>query len=285
MRFGQRQCRAEHRSAPFDIEIAVIFDEAGKKVGFGQQKIDRHSHFERGAYFAEPAPHERRVPVETGAISAHQFVHAQRNDDPVDRRARAMLLHHRQKALPAFGIDRGIRILRGIPPRRIDQRSLVGEPEIEIARAADTFDRLVREWKAQARIEQCSGLACTRRADYDIPGPIVEIVAPPAGAAFQSRQRLGHAACHGGAFCVAGRWRGQFRLDRGRRLARAHHAQRAEQPPDTDYDQSQQQPHIQRRQPQHHQRQPNAKHQQQQRHDQAGQHPPVAENSLHDPSS
>ena len=97
-----------------------------------------------------------------------------------------------EQAAPARAVGRSVRILAGVAARGIDDRGLVGEPEIEVAGAADALERLVGERKAQARIEQRGGLARSRRADDDVPRPAVEIVALSARGGLELADRLAH---------------------------------------------------------------------------------------------
>src|SRR5439155_1625194 len=103
----------------------------------------------------------RRLLKQVGDADCHQ--HA------VDRPPGARLLEELEKALPGGRVDVPVTLLCGVPPGRIEEDGLVGEPPIAVPSAADTTDsfaaKTIREREAQARVDQRSRLAGARSAD------------------------------------------------------------------------------------------------------------------------
>ncbi len=127
------------------------------------------------------------------------------DDDAVDRLARPVAAQEIEKGEPASAVGLGVGILRRVAPGGVDQQSLVGEPPVAIARAADARHRLRAaadgERKAQARIDERRGLARARRADDEIPRQIVER-RPARLAAAQGLERVLHLLLEDGGVAV-----------------------------------------------------------------------------------
>ena len=87
----------------------------------------------------------------------------------------------REKAFPRALVFALVAVLRGVAAGGVDQHGFVGEPPVAVARAAHAADRaraeLVGQRERQARIDQRGGLAGAGRADEDVPGQVVEVVA------------------------------------------------------------------------------------------------------------
>ena len=191
-RVGVFERHPQHRAAALRVEIVVELDEPGEQIDFGQQQVDRGRDVERAAQLDQAVADAGGVAIDSGEIGLEQLIDAQRDDYPVDRLLGPVGLELAEQAAPALRIGGRIRILAGIAARGVDDRSLVGEPEVEVAGAADAFERLVGERKAQARIEQRGGLARARRADNHIPRAAVEIVALAARGLLELLDRLAH---------------------------------------------------------------------------------------------
>ncbi len=100
---------------------------------------------------------------------------------PLIGRRGLMLAEQLEEAGPRRGVHLAVRLLGGVAPGRVEQHRLVGEPPVAVARAADAADgagaEALRQRKLQAGIDQRGGLARTRRADEDVPGQLVQILA------------------------------------------------------------------------------------------------------------
>ena len=219
--------------------------------------------------------------VDRGTVAADQRVDADRDQHAVDRLGRAMAFQQVEERPPPRRVDGRVRILRRIAAGGVDQHRLIGEPEVQIAGATHPLHRLFDEGKAQARMEQGGRLARTRRADDDIPGACVEIVAPPAARLAQLGDRLAHAAAEFLAFLLGGVGTGEFGGDRLGRLARLAPPQPPPQPPAEQDDDDPGDPHAPRTEEGHEQRQPEDE---QRRQDQRGgdrHRIPVGEEAFH----
>ena len=91
--------------------------------------------------------------VEVIEVRAQQFVDADRHQDAVDRLQRSLFAQQAEEMFPGPRVRRRIGILGGVAPGGVDQRGLVGEPEVEVTRAADALQRAVGEREAQAGVE------------------------------------------------------------------------------------------------------------------------------------
>ena len=147
-RLLDRESRAKHRAAAFDVKIVVEFAEAGDEVGLGHKQINRGRDFERRADFRQAAANDCGMAIEPGAVGSEQFVHADRHQQAVDRGKRAVPLQQREETFPPLTVGGRVGILGGVAPGRIDHHRLVGEPEVQIAGAADPLQRLVGQRKA-----------------------------------------------------------------------------------------------------------------------------------------
>ena len=126
----------------------------------------------------------------------HQVFEADRDQHAVDRLARPVLLQQVEEREPALLVGLGVEILRRVAAGGVDQHRVLGEPPVAVARAADAGDRrrrcAARQRKLQPGIHQRGGLAGAGRADQQVPGQIVEIVALAAARLLQRRERVLH---------------------------------------------------------------------------------------------
>ncbi len=277
-----RQGRAQHRAAAFDVQVVVEFGEAGQQVGLGEHHIDGRGDLQRALQLGYAAADGGGVGVERVAVGPHQLVQPDRDQHPVDRLQRAMLAQQGEEALPGAGIGDRVGVLGRIAPRRVDDGGFVGEPEVEIARAADPLQRRVGEGKAQAGIEQGGGLAGAGRSDDHVPGAAVEIVALVAGGLLQRAHGGGHPRGEVLGLGVAGLRLGQLLGDGVRSLACAQHSQQREDAPHQGHQQHQQQPHPPGAHEVHEDRQRQGEDQRDDQRRDDRQRPPVEQEPLHE---
>ena len=146
---GQRQAKAPDLFAFFLAEVVEILGEARDHVGLGEQHINREAHPQLFAQFRQAALHRAGMGLLRHLILQRQVGQRNRNHRPVDRLPNAVLFQQIEKAEPSRIIRIRIAFLRGIAPRRINQHSVIGEPPIAVAGAADPanrfFAKLIRQ--------------------------------------------------------------------------------------------------------------------------------------------
>ena len=86
---------------------------------------------------------------------------------------------------PRGGVDRGVEVLRGVPPGRVDQDGVLGEPPVAQPRASHAGDgalaHLLRQRKTQTGVQQRRRLAGARRPDDGVPRLLIQIAATAQG--------------------------------------------------------------------------------------------------------
>src|SRR4029453_8424574 len=136
----------------------------------------------------------------------HQVLSADGQDDPIDRAAFPVFLQQLEELDPACAVGVGVGILRRVTTCRVEEDSLVGEPPVTVACAADTAQRAFAgalfKWEMQSRIDQCCRLSRTGRADDDVPRQVVQTVAGSAPL-LEDRNRLFEAFAE--LYCVGTR--------------------------------------------------------------------------------
>ena len=180
--------------------------EAGDEVGLGEDGIDREIDLQALMQFEQAGADRVGMGGDLLGARGQQVLDADRDEDAVDRLARAIGLEQVEEGEPARFLRLGVGVLRGVAAGGVDQHRILGEPPVAIARAARAGDGRGRgaagQREFQAGIDQCRGLAGAGRADDDVPGQVVEIVAALAARALQRGERVLHSAGEGGA--VAG---------------------------------------------------------------------------------
>ena len=151
------------------------------EVGLGEERIDREIDLELLVHLDEALADRRRMRRELARRELHHVFEADRDDDAVDRLLGPVALEELEEAEPAVLVGLGVRVLRRVAAGGIDQHRLVGEPPVAVARAAGAGDRRAaigsEQRELEARLEERRGLAGAGRADDDVPGQRVEVVA------------------------------------------------------------------------------------------------------------
>ena len=195
--FVERKSDPPHLFALVLAEVVEELREARQQVAFRHDQIDRQARAETLRQFAQTGAHQPHMRGTRGVVLLHQIRGGQRDDDPVQRPARAILAQQAQEAVPGGLIGLRIAILGRIAAGGIDQHSLVGEPPVAVTRAADAANRIlaqrVAQRKAQAGMLQRCRLASARRADEHVPRQLIEPLAAEAALharLAQHRERL-----------------------------------------------------------------------------------------------
>ena len=123
------------------VQIGEILGEALDQVHFGEDGIDREVDLQLLVQFVE-APADR-VGVRRDLLlrQVENVGDADRDDHAVDRLPGTVAAQHVEKGEPTTAIGLGVRILRGVAARGVDQHRFVGEPPVAIARAPDALHR------------------------------------------------------------------------------------------------------------------------------------------------
>ena len=170
--------------------------EADDQIHLGEDGVDGKADLQFVVQFGQALADGVGVRVDLGRREIENVVDADRHQHAVDRLARPVGAQHVEKGEPALSIDLGVRILRRVAPRGVDEHGLVGEPPIAIARAADALHGarrgVVGERKLQPGIDQRRRLAGAGRPDDEIPRQIVEIARARLAALLQRRERVLH---------------------------------------------------------------------------------------------
>ena len=138
-----------------------------------EDDVDGDDHLEARHHLVDARAERARVRLDLLLVGLHQVRDADRDDDAVDRLARAVLreeAQERQPLLVVVGLDR-------VAAGRVEEDAFVGEPPVAVARAADAAYAAaagVEEGEDETGVLERRRLAGARRADDDVPGQRVE---------------------------------------------------------------------------------------------------------------
>ena len=193
---GRLERGAPHALASLIRQIAEEFHEARDQVGLGEEGIDREIHLQMVVQLDQPRADGVGMRLHLHRLQAQDVLDADADQHAVDRLPGPVALEHLEEREPALTVGLGVGILRRVAAGGVDQHRFLGEQPVAIARAADALDLgglgALGEREVQAGIDQRRRLTRARRADHDVPGQIVEIVALAAGRLLQGRQRILH---------------------------------------------------------------------------------------------
>ena len=126
----------------------------------------------------QPCAQLVRVFLAFGRILLQQVLDVDGQQNTVDGPARAALAQQRQEVVPGLGIDRAVRLLRGVASGGIDQHRFAGKPPVAIARAANTLYRAaglaLGQQKLQTGVLQGGGFSGAGCTDKNIPRQLVQ---------------------------------------------------------------------------------------------------------------
>ncbi len=215
------------RRAPDDLafllaQVAEELAEPLQEVGLGKHHVDREGDLQLVVELDEAGADGVGVGVALGLAHGDEVVDAHREDDAVDRLARAAFAQEIEEGEPGAAVEvvvavvLGAGILRGVAAGGVDQHRVLGEPPVAVAGSADSLDHRLgaarHQRELQAGVDECGRLPRAGRADDDVPGERIERVALAGLRLLQRRQRVLHPLGEDGA--VVGHGLGDTLLQR-----------------------------------------------------------------------
>ena len=157
--------------------------EAADQIGLGHQHIHRGTHAQLGVQLVQPGAKLGGMFGALGCTLLQQVLDVDGQQHAIDGLARPGFFQQRQEVVPGTGVHVAVALLRGVAAGGVHQHRILGEPPIAVAGTAHALHRAlgplgrIAQQELQAGVHQRGGFARARRADEDVPGQLIQMLA------------------------------------------------------------------------------------------------------------